>query len=614
MSYCLNPSCPRPQNPDGAKFCQNCGKRLLLGDRYRAFSSLGSGSASQTFLGLDTHQLINPRCIIKAFATGERADAFRQEVVQLAALSEHPQIPELLAYFEREQRQYLVQEFVGGRSLLQQLNEEGPLEEAQIVQMLGELLPLLQFLHEHQIIHRGIKPTSLIRRASNRLHSDGLQSDGLLVLVDFGAVKRVTKSGLAKTGTVIGSAEYTAPEQLMGKAVFASDLYSVGVTCIHLLTGLRPFDLFHSASGTWIWQSVAGPVSEPLSHILDRLLQDSVRLRYESAAEVLQALKPLGLVTPAMPLSIPSPKPDLAQPDFSEWHCVLTLTASAAVGALAIAPTGNLMASGGSEPVIQLWDLSPDLSPETAISELEGHQQAIASLAISPDGQTLASGSWDRTVKLWDLATGKLLHTLTGHSQVVMAVAIYTETSGRQTVISGSRDRTLRLWDLETGDLMQTFASGSAVESLALSGDVPLLASGAVDGTVKIWHLGTRELLRTLSGHAAAVNAVALSGSSTLISGSSDTMLKRRHVNTGGIQNSWSGHLLPIGAIALHPQRQLLASGSHDTTLKLWDPHQGKLLQTLTDHNSAIETIAFGPRGDLVSGSRDRTLKIWRCA
>ncbi|NJL21884.1 MAG: protein kinase, partial [Leptolyngbyaceae cyanobacterium SM1_3_5] len=207
MSFCLNRTCPRPQNPDDARFCQTCGWRLRLGDRYLACHRLTSESGS-TLLGTDRQT--GEQVILKQYAVGERLASFRQDVARLNQLGEHPQIPNLLAYFERESQQYVVQEFVEGQSLLTELQETGTFSETQLRGVLQEILPLLQFLHDRQVIHRDIKPANLLRR------------DDTLMLVDFGTAKHATKSALAKTGTVLGSAEYAAPEQLVGKAIPAS--------------------------------------------------------------------------------------------------------------------------------------------------------------------------------------------------------------------------------------------------------------------------------------------------------------------------------------------------------------------------------------------------------
>ncbi|NEP09236.1 MAG: protein kinase [Symploca sp. SIO2C1] len=311
MSYCLNPSCQSPQNPDGTKFCLSCGTKLLLRDRYRAIKPLGQGGFGKTFLAVDEDKPSHPYCVIKQFlpqtqstsSLHKAAELFNQEAVRLDELGKHPQIPELLAYFSQERQQYLVQEFIEGRNLAQELATSGTFDETKVRKVLKDLLPVLQFVHQHQVIHRDIKPENIISRSLSSLASLSKVRTGVvegqLVVVDFGASKLATGTALARTGTVIGSAGYAAPEQALGRAVFASDLYSLGVTCIHLLTQMHPFDLFDTSEGVWVWRDVLSrPVSDALSRILDKMIAGPVNQRYQSAAEVmqdLQAQKPSGL-------------------------------------------------------------------------------------------------------------------------------------------------------------------------------------------------------------------------------------------------------------------------------------------------------------------------------
>lgn len=354
MTVCLNPTCTKPENPDHALYCQNCGSKLLLADRYRPLRLIGQGGFGKTFLavdvapdadlpeanGLDTaeikpaatlktyqplaHQQSAQRdsagrpqtanyCVIKQLLSyrGQTArqikKLFQQEVAQLAQLGQHPQIPKLLAHFETDAAQYLVQEWIEGENLETVLAQQGNFNEAQIRQLLADLLPVLRFVHHHQIVHRDLKPANIIRPVAGNQY----------VLVDFGASKQLTDA-VAETGTTIGSAGYAAPEQTMGKADFASDLYSLGVTCIHLLTGLHPFDLYSISEDRWVWrQYLTQPVSVELRRVLDKLLQRATSQRYQSASEVLQDLRleaksppasqkaPVALRTPSYPPTPP---------------------------------------------------------------------------------------------------------------------------------------------------------------------------------------------------------------------------------------------------------------------------------------------------------------------
>ncbi|MBR8837548.1 MAG: GUN4 domain-containing protein [Stigonema ocellatum SAG 48.90 = DSM 106950] len=291
MSYCLNPNCSRPgSNSVTVKFCTSCGSKLLLAERYRATKQIGQGGFGKTFLAIDEYKL-NQRCVIKQFlpqAQGtnnieKASELFKLEAVQLAELGHtHPQIPELLAYFTQDNQQYLVQEFIDGQNLADELNNNGVFNEDQIIALLKSLLPVLQFVHDKQVIHRDIKPENIIRR-----------SNGELVLVDFGAAKTVKPTALSVTGTVIGTAGYTSPEQAIGKATFASDIYSLGVTCLNLLTQVQPLELFDVTEWSWIWRNyLTVQESDNLAFILDKMVEYAVKRRYQSAIEVLQALNP----------------------------------------------------------------------------------------------------------------------------------------------------------------------------------------------------------------------------------------------------------------------------------------------------------------------------------
>jgi serine/threonine protein kinase len=288
MRQCVNPDCLF-LNPDSFQFCQKCGNKLLLRERYAPQSILGQGGFGRTFLAIDEDKPSKPFCVIKQFlpqAQGtdsieKASQLFAQEAQRLEELGKHPQIPELMAYFTSDNRQYLVQEFVKGETLQTELDKNGLFSEQQIKKLLIEVLPILEFVHSQQVIHRDIKPENII-----------LSSDNKLFLVDFGAAKIVKPQQRTATGTIIGSAEYCAPEQSMGKPLFISDLYSLGVTCLHLLTGVSPFDLYSPMEGEWVWRDFlnGNVVSDELGNILEKLASPIAKHRYQSVKEVIQEL------------------------------------------------------------------------------------------------------------------------------------------------------------------------------------------------------------------------------------------------------------------------------------------------------------------------------------
>ena len=318
MNQCLNPDC-LAVNLETHRFCQLCGQKLWLKDRYQAMKLIGQGGFGKTFLAIDHDKPSKPQCVIKQFfpqgqETGglqKAAELFAEEAKRLDELGKHPQIPELLAYFIHEdQRQYLVQEYIAGQNLEQELKSQGNFNQDKIRALLLDLLPVLDFIHQRQVIHRDIKPENIIRRAQ----------DNKLVLVDFGAAKAVTPVNRSVTGTMIGSAEYVAPEQMNGKAVNASDLYSLGVTCLYLLTGISPFDLFDVGEHEWIWRDylVNNSINNDLGNILDKLVIFGTKRRYQNVEEVLQNLSPKSTTSAQIPVPvepvITKPIPSPVQP------------------------------------------------------------------------------------------------------------------------------------------------------------------------------------------------------------------------------------------------------------------------------------------------------------
>lgn len=638
MSYCLNPACQQPQNPGNALFCQCCGARLRLGDRYRPLRPLGQGGFGKTFLAVDEARPHQPRCVIKQLLPaqpGERSLQkatllFQQEAERLALLGNHPQIPALLAHFEQLNGQFLVQEFIDGQTLAAALAQDGPFGDDQIRSVLRDLLPVLDFIHSHQVIHRDIKPDNIIRPYGG----------GPLVLVDFGASKYATGTALARTGTVIGSAGYVAPEQAMGKAEFSSDFYSLGVTCIHLLTAIHPFDLYSVSDDGWIWrQYLTVPVSEALGQVLDKMLQRATSQRYGRAAEVERDLAKLPGRVPSLAANLPDRRrsagrrPPLSasrqervkrRPNPRRWTCQATLTGhNGPVTAIALSPDGQILASGSSDRQIKLWNLATGEMLHTfggrSLWFGAGHRERISSLTFSPDGELLISGSDDGRIKLWQVGRKQILTTLENHGWIVSALALSPD---GQLLAQGDGDGTVQLWDMGSQTILATldqhrdWVSGvafspSGAESLAEAG--PTLVTSSYDKTIRLWDISTRRLLNTLRGHSDRISAIALSPDGrTLFSASWDQTLKRWDLARQEEQATLKGHSDRVTCVAVRPDGQVVASGGDDSTICLWNADQGDRLWAVR-HGWGVTALCFTPDGQqLVSSSADETIKIWR--
>ncbi|NET56972.1 MAG: protein kinase [Symploca sp. SIO2E6] len=631
MSYCLNTNCQQPQNSNRLKFCQSCGSSLLLKGRYRAIKLIGKGGFGRTFLAVDEDKPSKPYCVIKQFFPSEHSignlqkalELFEQEAVRLEEVGRHPQLTELLAHFAQDNRQYLVQEFIDGSNLAQTLIREGAFDERKIWSLLKSLLPVLEFIHDRNIIHRDIKPENIILRRSCSITNKPLQpllipesftQEQRIVLVDFGAAKFATITALQRTGTVIGSAGYTAPEQTVGKAVFASDLYSLGVTCIHLLTKRHPLDIYSVADAAWMWQDyLSNSVSNQLDQVLNKLLQHPLKKRYQSATEVLKDLNAGGIPTPSQYFVLPTAAQQQSGSQLLlgfNGQCIHTLRGHlSSVFSVAISPDGNCFASGSFDNKIKLWDLKTGQLLRT----FTGHSEPVLTLTFSPNGQTLASGSVDDTIKLWDLATGSVNYTIADDLDAVVSLAIAISQDG-QFLASGGDHQKLKIWQLSTGKLLNILSHSRGINTVAFSPDGQLLASGSSDNTVRLWQLSTGELLNTLVGHTRDVNAIAISPDSQILaSGSSDNTIKLWNLGTGKLLKTLKGHLDWVRTVVFSPDGQLLVSGSTDATIKLWWVGKGTILTTLRGHQQDVNSIAISPDGQmLVSGSRDRTIKVWQ--
>ncbi|ELS03219.1 serine/threonine protein kinase [Xenococcus sp. PCC 7305] len=295
MSYCLNPSCPKPLNHPKAKKCRACGSKLLLRNRYHLVKGLGKGGFGATFLAADLSLPGQPLCVIKQLRPNTdnpnflsmARELFEREAKTLGKVGNHPQIPRLLDYFEDRQQFYLVQEFVKGNNLQQEVKKHGVLDEKKARQVLTEVSIILRDIHIQKVIHRDIKPANIIRR----------EIDNKLVLIDFGVVKNQVNTIAAGNGDqtaltafAVGTPGFAPPEQLAMRPVYASDVYALGVTCMYLMSGKAPKNIESDPlTGEIQWFKYID-VSDEFADILLTMLEVSVKNRYKTADEVLQAL------------------------------------------------------------------------------------------------------------------------------------------------------------------------------------------------------------------------------------------------------------------------------------------------------------------------------------
>ncbi|OYQ64379.1 hypothetical protein B9G53_11765 [Pseudanabaena sp. SR411] len=304
----------------------------VLDGRYKLIKQIGAGGFGHTFIARDMRRPGSPPCVVKQLKPAsddpnfirEARRLFNTEAETLEKLGRHDQIPQLLAYFEEDKQFFLVQEFVEGRSLHDELkaplpevsdldnepqdrilaelaNIDAPvrdkqLNEVEVIQILKDVLDVLEFVHSEGVIHRDIKPDNLIRRKKDRK----------IVLIDFGAVRAMqdantqltaNEKGESRFTVTIGTPGYMPSEQCAGRPTYNSDIYALGMVAIKALTGYGPTDLpTDPATGELVWRDKA-QVSNGLAMVITRMVRYHYTQRYQSVREVNQGISTFATMT-----------------------------------------------------------------------------------------------------------------------------------------------------------------------------------------------------------------------------------------------------------------------------------------------------------------------------
>jgi hypothetical protein len=363
--------------------------------------------------------------------------------------------------------------------------------------------------------------------------------------------------------------EFSAPEILDGKISSSSDIYSIGLVTIYLLTGVRPFQLFDTANRCWVWQDYWQLPIQPsrinypkLATILDRAINLDPNLRFSSATEMLVAIRDCA---------------SNLRPTLTSWNCRHTLT---------------------------------------------GHQglfAAIRSISISPDLPIVATGSEDTTIRLWNIDTGVKSRILAGHQKSVETIAFHPHQSGL--IYSGDRAGVIKLWQADLGtELISIDSQQSKVNCLAISPDGKLMVSGGSDKTIKLWNIGSTETrsidyLTTLKAHQLAVNKIAfnpIEGEVKFASVSSDRRVMLWGESTSPL-SIFTTHTQAVRSIAFSPDGKFLVTAGDDGLIQICDMDSRKLVRTMSAHRWTISSLSFLADGNiLVSASWDGNIKFWQ--
>ena len=588
---------------------------VIIADRYRIDEIIGHGGAATTYGA--THLPSEAAVVLKQLRIWHERDwksldLFQRECQVLGELT-HPSVPRYIDHFEIEEadgRQfYVVQERAPGWPLSEWLRHTPRFSEEQVVRVADQLLDILTYLHGRPkpVIHRDIKPQNII-----------MSEQGRLYLVDFGAVRSQTQVERAGT-TVVGTFGYMAPEQLRGVAVPATDLYSLGVTLLQLLTGLRPDEMDGAAT---VRVPKGLPASARIRSWLEKLLAPDLKDRFQTAviarrelhqrkrlskvqprrviagafvlgALVLPAAGWIALQFPELPgTAHRKQEPFVAPPSSGVLHRDRTLTGHwNAVFSAAFSPDGQYLYSASHDGTVRRWRIP---AWETDRSYL-GHTVRVGKVRPTPDGEGLVTAGRDGSIRIWDTDTRLSLRVIDAHRDQVSGLAVSGDGAR---VYSTSLDRRVAAWSLADGKLIWERDVGVPLYSAALSPDGKHLATGARDGGIRFFSAADGAPVFSLTEHSRTVGDLAFSSDgATLVSAGDDRLIGVWHVSARRRIRWLRGHNDEVWCVAVSPNGKLIVSGGKDSALRLWDMYTGEIVDSAVEKSPGILTLGFAPSG-----------------
>jgi tRNA A-37 threonylcarbamoyl transferase component Bud32 len=494
---------------------------------------------------------------------------FRREA-QAAARLNHPNVVRVFDSDHTGDTHYLVMEYVAGVTLERFVEQHGPIAYPLAVDFLRQSALALAHADEQGLVHRDIKPSNIMIVPASGRTADG--GAGLVKVLDMGVARLLESqyhpgeplSTLTQGGSVIGTADYVAPEQLEDPhgADVRADLYSLGCTFYFVLVGEVPFPggSLISKLDKQRWQ-VPVPVNEVrpeivagIAEVIAKLLAKKPADRFQTPSELVAALD------------------ELVRTNYVSWE-----------------PAGPL---------------------PREVRTLKGHAGPVTCVAASADCQRAASAGKDQTIRVWKLATGAALCVVPRQAQEVRAVA-FSSAGDRLAAAVGV---SVRIFDSATGQERQRLSGHSAaVRCLAFSPDDRWLFSGSDDKTLRVWDLQVGREVRRFIPHEGPVTCMVVSrDGDSIYSGSRDQSLRRCDLRSGQESQVSTVAGGPILGIALSADGRQAATAHFDTALRLWSLESGESIGELLGHKQMVTGVGFLPDGKtLVSTSKDRSLRWW---
>lgn len=608
---------------------------------YEILELLGHGGMGVVYKARqpELNRLVALKMIRPAVADDDETVArFRVEAEVVARLH-HAAIVQIHEIGSHAGRPFLSLEFVPGGSLATRL-QSGPLTPLAAAELVEELAGAVAHAHRAHVVHRDLKPANVL-----------LDLDGKPKVADFGLARLLDgDAGLSRTGTVVGTPSYMAPEQADGRGRPIgppADVYALGAILYECLTGRPPF----RAAGILetlqqvVDQEPVSPcrlnpqVDRDLDTICLKCLQKTPAQRYQSAQDLAEDLRRYRLQEPIQARRIGRIE------RVFKW----TRRRPAAAAACVLLILTAVLGLGGGTAA-WLW-LKAEAQRRHVASALNVAQQARVQAEASARGeaqavQELAVVNYYHRVYLahqawWDGAVGRTLQLLQEcpdplrgwewhyvrrlcHTEIATLPGSFGlsdrgvafSPDGRYLALANGKHHAVLVQDLVASQPKFVLSGHTGrVLGVAFSPDGTRLASSAADKTIRIWETHEGKLLQTLTGHTAEVNSIAFSQDGTqLASASQDKTLRLWDVAAGKIVHLFSGHKAPVRSVAFGPDGAHLVSGSQDRTVRLWDTKTGKETRILGELLFHADSVAFSPDGTLVAGGSrgaDGMVKLW---